>query len=364
MGATPVAVTTTLSCAPQVDSDSVTFCVADPDTVLSSVKLCQEITRPRPGPNFVLGSGIWRLRWARPPVNRLEYMIQVVDRSGAVEVSCDPNNPERAPGPFGDKSVVRWPEYQPPRWTGSTPAETGTLAHITIPSPVSRSEFDVLVWSSPRVEHGEPVPLLVVHDGPEYESYSDLLRYLGTEVEAGALPPMRAALIPPVERDNSYSASALYARVFGQDLLPALLRAAPTPPGRSMRIGMGASLGALAMLHLHRTKPATFGGLFLQSGSYFRQRFDPQESSFVRFRRITRFVGRVLTQTDWSHLIPVAMTCGSGEENIYNNRAMRDALARQGYDVLWREVRDAHNWTAWRDAFDPALGSLLRAAWT
>jgi enterochelin esterase-like enzyme len=369
MGAAPVdvypapIVTTALSRAPHIRSNSVTFTVPDPEESLAAVKLCQEITRPRPGPDFTFGSGLWKLRWTRPPVDRLEYKFQLDHRSGDVEQICDPHNAELAPGPFGEKSVVRWPEYAPPPWVGSTPTEPGSVEHITIPSALSRSEFHVLAWTSPGVGRGDPAPLLIVHDGPEYDSFSELLLYLGTSVEAGAIPPMRAALLPPVERDNSYSASALYARVFGQELLPALMRVAPTPPGRAMRVGMGASLGALAMLHVHRTKPATFGALFLQSGSYFRRRFDPQESSFVRFSRIVRFVGKVSGHSGWTHPIPVAMTCGSGEENLRNNLSMRDALVRQGYDTRWYEVRDSHNWIAWRDSFDPALGTLLRDLW-
>ena len=55
---------------------------------------------------------------------------------------------------------------------------------------------------------------------------------------------------------------------------------------------MGASLGALAMLHAHRMHPDLFGGLFLQSGSFFRQRLDRYERGFPRFGRISRFVGR------------------------------------------------------------------------
>ena len=64
---------------------------------------------------------------------------------------------------------------------------------------------------------------------------------------------------------------------------------------------MGASLGALAMLHAHRMHPDSFGGLFLQSGSFFRQRFDRNEAGFGRFRRITRFVGTVLRERSWPH---------------------------------------------------------------
>ena len=122
---------------------------------------------------------------------------------------------------------------------------------------------------------------------------------------------------------------------------------------------MGASLGGLAMLHVHRHSPGAFGALFLQSGSFFRQRFDRQEAGFVRFRRIARFMGKVLTASEWPHPMPVAMTCGTAEENLANNRATRDALARQGYDVAFVENRDAHNWVSWRDTFDPHLVDLL-----
>ena len=62
----------------------------------------------------------------------------------------------------------------------------------------------------------------------------------------------------------------------------------------------GASLGALAALHVHWLHPAAVGGLFLQSGSFFRQRFDRQESGFERFRRIARFVGEVLRGREFS----------------------------------------------------------------
>ncbi len=127
---------------------------------------------------------------------------------------------------------------------------------------------------------------------------------------------------------------------------------------------MGASLGALEMLHAHRLHPHSFGALFLQSGSYFRQRFDPQESRFVRFRRITRFVGEILGGRGWWDPIPITMTCGTVEENLDNNRAVALALAEQGYDVVLHENRDAHNWTAWRDTFDPQLAAVLARAWS
>ena len=43
----------------------------------------------------------------------------------------------------------------------------------------------------------------------------------------------------------------------------------------------GQSLGALAALHAAWNQPDTFGGLFLQSGSFFTHDLDPQESELL-----------------------------------------------------------------------------------
>jgi enterochelin esterase-like enzyme len=57
------------------------------------------------------------------------------------------------------------------------------------------------------------------------------------------------------------------------------------------------------------------------------------------------------------------LTCGSVEENLHNNRDMARTLRRQGYPLELHEVPDAHNYIAWRDAFDPHLSNLLRHVW-
>jgi enterochelin esterase-like enzyme len=114
------------------------------------------------------------------------------------------------------------------------------------------------------------------------------------------------------------------------------------------------------MLHAQRLRPSSFGALFLQSGSFFRQRWDRQESGFPRFRRIARFVGEVLSAESTAAPIPVTMTCGTVEENLTNNRAVAAALKRQGHPVVLHVNRDAHNYVAWRDCLHPHLTDLLR----
>jgi enterochelin esterase-like enzyme len=351
--------------SPEIGEREVVFALQDGDQALSSVKLCQEVSRPRVGPAFerVDATGTWRLGFPRPNADRMEYLFRVEYKDDGQQTIPDPANPERAPGPFGEKSVVEFPGYRAPAWTEEATELHGNeiVSHIRARSLAA--DLPLVVWTSPGAAEDDALPLLVVHDGPEYAHFSDLLRFLDLFTRSGALPPMRAALVAPVDRDHVYSASTSYARALAYEIVPAIERMAPMPPGRSKRVGMGASLGALAMLHAHRTHPALFGGLFLQSGSYFRQRFDKQEAGFVRFRRVSRFAGRVLSATDWAHPIPIAMTCGSIEENMANNRAMRNALSSQGYDVAWRENRDGHNWIAWRDTFETDLLALLQRVW-
>jgi enterochelin esterase family protein len=328
----------------------VEFVVPDPEHERASVSLAQELVRPRLGPPLAWDDGAWRTRFARPEVDRMEYLLAI---DGSLQP--DPGNPLRAAGPFGDKSVIEWPEYRRPEWLDSI-ADAGPTEWIEIRCRRLVARVQVLLYATPDPPPPD-APMLVVHDGPEYAEYSSLTRFLDTMSWEERVPPMRAALIQPVDRNETYSASAHYAAALVRELLPEIERRAP----HGVRIGMGASLGALAMLHAHHRHPRAFDGLFLQSGSFFRQRWDAQESGFERYRRITRFVGTVLRGGEGDRPIPVAITVGCAEENRANNRAVAAALEERGYTAWLAELRDAHNWTCWRDAFDPHLPALVEA---
>jgi enterochelin esterase family protein len=325
--------------------------VPDSEQRFGSVGLRQEVRRPRDGPAFAWSDGAWHLTFERPDANRLEYLLAIDGGVGP-----DPANPRRADGPFGAKSVVEWLEYQAPAWAASI-ADAGPVEELELRSRRLVARVRTLLYSTPEPP-GAGAPLLVVHDGPEYAQFSGLTRFLDAMSWEERIPPLWAALVQPVDRNETYSASASYSAALTRELLPEL--AARVPHGR--RLGIGASLGALAMLHAHVRHPRVFDGLFLQSGSYFRQRSDKHESTFPRYRRITRFVGGVLRGATPGRPIPVALTAGTAEENLTNNRALARSLDAQGYSVWLAELRDAHNWTCWRDAFDPNLAALIEAA--
>jgi enterochelin esterase family protein len=295
-----------------------------------------------------------------PDVQRLEYKLEVDHSGGGTEHILDPSAEKRAPGAFGEKSVLELPDYEAPAWLE---AETvpGRYDELEIRGRGLGANVAARVWSPADAPPGTPLRLLVANDGPEYDALAQLTRYAGAMIASGALAPFRVALLAPGDRDNWYSASATYGRVLDNDVLPELRS---TFGVIGAPVAMGASLGALAMLHAQRRFPRVFSGMFLQSGSYFIPRYDRHESGFSRYVRITRFVRDTLRDGAYAMPIPVTITVGKAEENAGNNREMARALAAQGYEVSLEEVLDMHNYVGWRDAFDPHLTQLLKRAWT
>ena len=321
----------------------VRFRFTDPDRRLSGVRLRSGVL---PAADFAYRDRAWELRLPRPAVQRVEYRLELSHPDGRSEETCDPGNPLRAPGGYGDSSVVHCDTYREPEWLG-LPAAAGDRREVRLPLPAVRGEVVARVWS-PRTPTDR---MVVAHDGPDFDRYGALGHYSAALIGAGRVPPYHLVLLPAPDRFEWYSASPAYARALTGDALPALGAVLGT---ERPVVGVGASLGALAMLHAQRRHPERFAGLFLQSGSFFQPRYDRQESGFPCYLRIVRFTGRVLRNPGRAAL-PVTMTCGTVEENLANNRDMARALG-----AVFAEVPDAHTWTGWRDALDPHLTELLQ----
>jgi enterochelin esterase-like enzyme len=348
--------TTAPACAsgPVVEADGVTFRLPDPNRRLASVRLYQQVGVPAERLAFTRVRGVWTLRLSRPAVDRMEYLLELEHPNGSRETITDPANPSRVPGAFGDKSVVEFPGYVRPSWL-DRPSVAASVGAFAIPSSLLGATVRGLLWTPDALATDMAAPMLIANDGPEYDNLASLTHYAGALVESAEVAPFRVALLAPADRNRWYAVNPAYARAMRTEIVPALDVIAPA----SRRIGMGASLGALAMLHAHRSFPSLFDGLFLQSGSFFRPELDPQERRFSRFGPVTRFVAEVIEAVADPRPVPTVLTCGGIEENLDNNRLMATALQGLGYSAELHEVRDVHNYTAWRDALDPYLTGLL-----
>jgi enterochelin esterase-like enzyme len=337
--------------------DALSFRLHDPDRRYVGVRLSKHARIPGDGLDFTYheGDGSWLLTVPRPPVWRLEYQFELRHADGGTELICDPDNPRRVGGAYGDKSVLECPEYVEPAWLHQ-PGVDGSWRELTIAAPALKTNVQSRIWSP--ADHTDLV--LIANDGPEYDRFAALGHFAPAMMASGRVPPHHLILLAPGDRNEWYSANPAYAWTLVADVIPRLYKELGT---QQPVVAMGASLGGLAMLHAQRRYPAAFAGLFLQSSSFFRPRRESYESWFPRYLRIVRFTGRVLRSAEPNGAVPTVLTCGRAEENLANNRAMADALRRQGYPVELFEVPDAHNYTGWRDAFDPYLTDLLRWVW-
>jgi enterochelin esterase family protein len=337
--------------------DHVRFRFADPAGAYAAVSL--DCSPAVPGPRgFTAVDGHWELRLPRPSLQRIEYRLELTRPDGSRETVADPGNPLRVPTVFGERSVVELPGYAAPAWLRA-PAVGGSRRTLAVVGETAAA-LPVTVWSPEGSADHDPLPLLVVHDGPEYDRYAAITRYSAAQAAAGALPAHRVALAQPVERDAWYSASPRYLRTLVEDGLAQVTQEyATTGPV----VVMGASLGGLTALLAGLLGAPQVGGVFAQSGSFFRVRHDDDESGFRYFGRISRTVEAVLDARHTEHPLHVAMTCGALEGNLSNNEDMASALRRAGHEVAFSRVPDLHSYTAWRDALDPALTDLLRKCW-
>ncbi|GAB3837875.1 alpha/beta hydrolase [Kribbella italica] len=336
-----------------VEGAEVVFRLADPEHALPGVRLWEELGLAAEQLEFKpVGYG-WELRLPRPSVHRMEYLFDVADAG----MRTDPTNPRVVGGAFGEHSWLPLPGYVEPAWISVEPIAAGLTPLPVETSPVG--PVDVQVWAPDGIAPSFELPLLLSHDGPEFAMYAGLTHFAGAMVAEGTLPPFRLALVRPGSRNLWYAANPSYAETLVGHVLPVIT----TQYKSKQPVLMGASLGALAALYAEWNHPGTFAGLFLQSGSFFTLTTDPQESGFEYYAEVTGFVNQVLAATSAPSRPELAMTAGTPEENVHNNRVMAAHLATLGLEVDFNETPDMHNFTAWRDTFDPCLIELLQRIW-
>lgn len=186
--------------------------------------------------------------------------------------------------------------------------------------------------------------VLVVHDGTDYAERTSLLAMAG---DATAV----ALLDAPGDRMDAYSCDEVYAAE-----LPWLVGWLRDTNPHAKFVGVGASLGALALLHAHARQPL-FDAMLLQSGSFFRGAEESYEHGFRQFARIAGFVER-LHAGDSGRPVPTTITCGMNEQNLACNQALAEALSvSRRLTAEWHP--GGHDWRSWDGALNDQLGPLV-----
>jgi len=112
-----------------------------------------------------------------------------------------------------------------------------------------------------------------------------------------------------------------------------------------------------------RLRASGIDTIFTLSGGHLFSIYDGCRAETIRLIDTRHEQTAAFAAEGWSKVTRqpgvAALTAGPGVTNGMS--AMAAALRAQGYPAWLGLVRDAHNWTCWRDAFDPHLPAVIEA---
>lgn len=305
----------------------------------------------------IRGTDLWYHVLELPEGSRVEYKLEV-EVGREVRLIRDPLNPRLAHDPFGANSVAHSGGYVLPDWIHEDPAvRKGSLDERIIRSDALQDDRSVVIYRPARYRKSRRYPLLVVHDGQDYERFASLSTVLDNLIHRLDIPGLVVAMTQSPNRMEQYRGSEEHARFVAEELVPSLEEELPLvaePSGRGL---MGASLGAVASLSTAIRYPNMFGRLLLQSGSFAFSDIGSHDRGPI-FDPIAEMVNEYRADP-----FPVServfVSCGTYESLIYENRSLVPILQRTGMDVRFVEARDGHNWENWRDRLREGLAHLF-----
>ena len=296
-------------------------------------------------------TGVWWTSISLTDAARIEYKLEVQRAARRRRrLIADPLNPYLADGPFGPNSVATGPGYEPSAYAvRSSDVASGQVTGLPVISEVFEETRNCKLYL-PAGYDGEPVPLVVVHDGTEYLNYAAL----GTVLDnINGSVGVAALMVDPDDRLVEYGADPRHAEHLVREALPAAL-------GRvNVRevIALGASFGGIASLHAARQYPGTFSALVLQSGSFAEATGGPFRRG-KPFGPVVEFM-RTLREDPSDLPSHIHLSCGRFDGLIGDNRRMVEQLRQLGIEVGWEEAPGGHHWGLWRDLLGPGLTFAL-----
>lgn len=299
----------------------------------------------------------WYLPLELPHSARVEYKLEVV-REGRRQWVRDPLNDRRAFDPFGSNSVCPMPGYSEPRWAfPESGVRPGTIERFEFVSNQWGESRDIEVYLPNEYKRHKQYPLLICHDGRDYQNYAGIVTVLDNLIQRHEVAPLIVAFTSGNRRNEEYAANPKQAAFIVQDLLPALEARFGLSQNPRERGIMGASFGAVTSLFTAWTYPGTFGQLLLQSGSFVFTDVGQHDRGPL-FDAIVPFVNAVRNEPTRIDA-RVFMSCGTFESLITYNRSLLPLLRDADVDLTWREAQDGHNWIAWRDQLRAGLSVLF-----
>ncbi len=342
---------------PFVDGDTATFVYVGEADAVRAVPFMAQFP-PIPDLVRLPGTEFWHSTVALPHGSRVEYKLEVA-REGRVDRIIDPLNRRTASDPFGSNSVAHGPGYADPTWASpGVDASLGQIETLAVDSAAFGGERTITVYL-PGDHSPGPYPTVYLHDGSDLLEFASLATVLDNLIGSGAIQPLVAVLMDPVDRSREYTGLEEHARFVGEEVVPLVTERFLDGDDAGHRIIGGASLGAIATLSTAWRFPDLFDDAVLMSGSFVRALGGPWERGPI-FEPVITFMDTFLTEPR-AGVARAWVGCGEFEALADDNRAFVPVLSTAGIDVEYVETADGHHWVNWRNMLGQALQQFVSA---
>jgi enterochelin esterase-like enzyme len=318
-----------------------------------------------------LGGGLLHYSRDFEPDARLDYLFAEADvslsdnlfeaetiRKAEVRMVRDPLNPRIGESGLGARSELAMPEYRRPEITLEQPTlkRRGRLRDGVLSSKAEGRDRNYTVYEPAGYsENSGPYSSIYFHDGGDYLTMGKAPTILDNLISGGAVPPVVAVFVPPVEREKEYNCDDRYVRFICDELVPAIESKYNLSANPAQRAIFGPSLGGLISLYIGSKRPDIFGLVGAQSSVVEGWARDNPFNARVNYAVQPRLPLRL-------HMVVGSYEgCFSTDEegnchDLLNPvRELRVVLERHGYPHRCAEYHQGHSWGLWRDQLADAL---------
>ena len=268
------------------------------------------------------------------------------------EMTLDPLNKKQCFGGLGPFSELQMPKYKPPNEIDYDPkASHGKIQAFRFYSKILENDRIVHVYLPPDYDPSEKYPVIYAQDGSDYLRFGFFDNVLDNLIKEELVKKVLAVFVDPADRLLEYDLNDDYVGFLTRELIPHIDANYSTIRDPSKRLVMGASFGGLISVYAAFKHPEVFGNAASQSGYLSRK-----EDWIIRqFKRSSK------------KKINFYLDCGTYETNvglvfgnfIEGNRRMREILHRKGYEFVYQEFHEGHNWGNWRSRISRVLKTFF-----
>lgn len=269
---------------------------------------------------------------------RLSYRLAIADGDSI----NDPLNPNTLQEVFGNNTYLKMPAYTGIEYWNEPPKNTpkGQLIQLQVKGNRGVESRTVQLYIPAKAVLKGKQRFLYVNDGAEAITIGKFTNVLDNlyQNEPG-IPKAIVVFVPPVERHTEYMMSKEFSAWFANDLIRQVERKLKVSSSAELRSVQGSSLGGLMALHLGLNHYKKFRNIIAQSPSVWVDD------------------GLIAMQFAKAKLLPLRFYLHTGTINDAEegSRLLLRILESRGYDIVYRETNESHNWANWAGKYAQIL---------